>query len=159
MSCHENAKKRRFHGWTNPVLIIVPKACKYNCLALTTCYQCMTTKFHPIMETPPPRNPGAWVSIYAQLGIMPEQCLVLPRNAVRESDSTRGRSLYERLSMGRCISLGLHHPFLRVGQVFLAPLLLLHSMSLHRSLFPWEMRTECGARRSRLTIVTFGEGC
>jgi hypothetical protein len=21
MSCHENAKKRRFHGWTNPVLI------------------------------------------------------------------------------------------------------------------------------------------
>jgi hypothetical protein len=21
MSCHENTKKRRFHGWTNPVLI------------------------------------------------------------------------------------------------------------------------------------------
>jgi hypothetical protein len=26
MSCHENAKKRRFHGWTNPVLISVPEA-------------------------------------------------------------------------------------------------------------------------------------
>jgi hypothetical protein len=24
MSCHENAKKRRFHGWTNPVLISGP---------------------------------------------------------------------------------------------------------------------------------------
>ncbi|KAJ7776682.1 hypothetical protein B0H14DRAFT_3508262 [Mycena olivaceomarginata] len=26
MSCHENAKKRRFHGWKNPVLISVTTA-------------------------------------------------------------------------------------------------------------------------------------
>jgi hypothetical protein len=25
MSCHENAKKQRFHGWTNPVLITAVK--------------------------------------------------------------------------------------------------------------------------------------
>jgi hypothetical protein len=60
----------------------------------------MTAEFHPIMETPAPRSPGAWVSIYAQLGIMPELRLVLPRDVVRESDSARERSLYERLVNG-----------------------------------------------------------
>jgi hypothetical protein len=28
MSCHENAKKRRFHGWTNPVLITAGLRCR-----------------------------------------------------------------------------------------------------------------------------------
>jgi hypothetical protein len=87
-------------------LILVPEACKYNHLALATCYQWTTTEFHPIMETLAPRSPGAWASIYAQLSIMPEQRLVLPRDVVRDSDSVRERSLYERLVNGPLYTAG-----------------------------------------------------
>jgi hypothetical protein len=81
-------------------LVLVPEACEYSRVALAVHYQWTTTEFHPIMETPAPRSPGAWVSIYAQLGIMPEQRLVFPRDVVRESDSARERSLYEQLVDG-----------------------------------------------------------
>jgi hypothetical protein len=54
-------------------LVLVPEACEYNHLALATRYQWTTAEFHPIMETPAPRSPGAWASIYAQLSIMPER--------------------------------------------------------------------------------------
>ncbi|KAJ7863279.1 hypothetical protein B0H14DRAFT_3444140 [Mycena olivaceomarginata] len=80
--------------------VLVPEACEYDRLALAKCYQWTTAEFHPVSETPAPRNPGAWASIYVQLGIMPERRLVLPHSVVKESDSSGKRSLYEQLVNG-----------------------------------------------------------
>jgi hypothetical protein len=73
VSMQEDALPNFYQRTEVEKLILVPETCEYNHLALAVRYQWTTTEFHPIMETPATRSPGAWVSIYTQLGIMPER--------------------------------------------------------------------------------------